>query len=218
MTKIIATNLEISDWFESLEDKVDMWITDPPYPFNNKNGSKRFNHEDGVDGMYDRLDWKDLSEVFERMYDESNPGARAYVFCNRDGLFKTKEYLEAAGWTFRNLIVWDKLAMGMGYHWRNQVEYIVYATKGKTKNYVKSSPNIFKYKKPRAKDSIPSIGYNPSGVSPKPYQIWDIIMSQQLMEGEIVADPFAGSEPLRAAVEMNSDIKELLKKAYVNSY
>lgn len=218
MAKIVKTNLEIQDWFDKLQDKVDMWITDPPYPFENKNGSGRFDHVQGVDHMYDRLDWDDLQVVFEQMYTETNPGGRAYVFCNRDGLFDTKKRLEKAGWKFRNIIVWDKQAMGMGYHWRNQVEYIVYVTKGSVSKYVKSAPNIFYHKKPRAKDSIPSIGYHPTGTSPKPYQIWETIMLNQLSEGEIVADPFAGSEPLRVAVEINSNIKSLIKKAYVNSF
>lgn len=216
--KIIQTNLEIKDWFKHLSDDVDIWITDPPYPFENKNGSKRFEHVNGVDNMYARFDWKGMEQFFQDMYDRSNNGARAYVFCNRDGLFKTKDLLEKAGWKFRNIIVWDKQAMGMGYHWRNQVEYICYVSKGSVKNYVKNQPNIFYEKKPRAKDSIPSIGYNPSGVSPKPYKIWEKILDNQLGDDEVIADPFAGSEPMRAAIEMNPLIKARIKKAYINSF
>lgn len=218
MGKIVRTKLEINSWFKQLKDKVDLWITDPPYPFDNKNGSKRFAHVDGKDNMYARCTWKDLESVFQKMYDETNAGGRAYVFCNRDGLFQTKELLEKAGWKFRNIIVWDKKAMGMGYHWRNQVEYICYVSKGGVKQYVKNQPNIFYEKKPRAKDSIPAIGYNPSGTSPKPYKIWTKIMSAQLGDDEVVADPFAGSEPMRAAIEMDSDIKSKIKKAYINSF
>lgn len=220
MSKIIKTSLEISDWFDQLNDEVDLWITDPPYPFNNKNGSKRFNHVNGTDNMYDRLEWNDLADIFEDMYESTSKGGRAYVFCNRDGLFKTKDLLEDAGWKFRNIIVWDKQAMGMGYHWRNQVEYICYVSKGSIdpQFYVKSQPNIFYEKKPKASDSIPSIGYNPSGTSPKPYKIWSKIMASQLGQDEIVADPFAGSEPLRAAIEMDPTLKAKAKKVYVNSY
>ena len=35
--KIIKTSLDIDDWFNSLNEDIDMWITDPPYPFNNQN-------------------------------------------------------------------------------------------------------------------------------------------------------------------------------------
>lgn len=220
MSKIVRTKLEISDWFSQLNEKVDLWITDPPYPFDNKNGSKRFNHVDGIDNMYARLDWSDLEGIFADMYAATNKGGRAYIFCNRDGLFETKELLEKTGWKFRNIIVWDKQSMGMGYHWRNQVEYICYVTKGSIDSqfYIKNQPNIFYEKKPKSSDSIPGIGYNPSGTSPKPYKIWSKIMEYQLGQDEVVADPFAGSEPLRAAIEMNSSLKAKAKTVYVNSY
>ena len=39
MKKVIKSSLDIEDWFLSLDDNVDLWITDPPYPFNNKNGT-----------------------------------------------------------------------------------------------------------------------------------------------------------------------------------
>lgn len=220
MSKIIKTNLEINDWFGQLNDKVDLWITDPPYPFDNKNGSKRFKHVDGNDGMYSRMTWTTLEDVFAKMYDATNAGGRAYIFCNRDGLFMTKELLEKIGWKFRNLLVWDKIVYGMGYYWRNQAEYICYVSKGSidSKFFVKNQSNIFYEKKPKPSDSIPSIGYYPTGISPKPYKIWSKIMTHQLGQDEIAADPFAGSEPMRVAIELDSSIKNKIKKAYINSY
>lgn len=218
MSKIVQTSLDIKDWFKQLSEEVDIWITDPPYPFKNQNGTGRFNHVNGVDNLYTRLEWPDLSGVFQDMYDNTTKGGVAYVFCNRDGLFQTRNLLENAGWKFKNLIVWDKQVMGMGYHWRNQVEYIYYVSKGNTKRYVKNQPNIFSIKRPKASDSIPKIGYNTGGASSKPYKIWDKILSAQLAGNEIIADPFAGTEPMRAAIEMNSDIKSKIKKAYINSF
>lgn len=218
MSKIIKTSLEINDWFSSLNDEINIWITDPPYPFDNKNGSGRFDHTSGVDNMYDRMGWPDMEKLYSNMFDNTASGGVAYIFCNRDGLFKTRNLLDASGWKMRNLIVWDKLSMGMGYHWRNQVEYIFYVSKGSVKNYIKSSPNIFKYKKPRGKDSIPAIGYNPNGTSPKPYHIWSDILSQYDSDDLIIADPFGGSDPMSAAIKMNQDIEAKIKKAYINIY
>lgn len=218
MNKIITSNLEINNWLAQLQDNVDLWITDPPYPFENQNGTKRFKHIDGQDLMYSRMEWKDLENIFDQMYQKTSAGGRSYIFCNRDGLFATKENLEKVGWKFRNLLVWDKKVMGMGYHWRNQAEYICYASKGAVKKYVKNQPNIFSFKKPTDKDAIPAINYSPTGISPKPYQIWEKIMLAQLGEGEIVADPFSGSAPLNAAILMNQDIQNRLGKAYVNIY
>ena len=41
--KVVETNFEIKDWFSYINDNnilIDIWITDPPYPFNNKNPTR----------------------------------------------------------------------------------------------------------------------------------------------------------------------------------
>jgi site-specific DNA-methyltransferase (adenine-specific) len=207
MSKINITKLEIKDFFNHLKatSKVDLWITDPPYPFENQNGTGRMKFEDGKDEMYVRLTYKDLESSYNEMFQISNSGAGCYVFANRDGLFPTKDSLEKAGWTFRNIIVWDKVNMTMGYHWRNQVEYIVYCTKGATKKYVTGMPNIFHEKKP-------------AGLSAKPPKIWETIMEQQLKEMEVVCDPFAGSDPLSIALNNNQNLMQKIGASYSNIY
>lgn len=203
MSKIIKESLDINDWFAGLKDDIDLWITDPPYPFDNRNGTSRFNHIDNVDEMYKRLGWKDIEKFVEDAFVHSNDGARFYIFCNRDGLRKTWSAIESAGWKFRNILVWNKINMGMGYHWRNQTEYILYATKGRPKNFVQSSRNVFDYKKPK-------------GDSAKPPQIWADILNASLCDGDICADPFAGTDPMTAALDDQALITKL-GKAYTNS-
>jgi len=209
---ITVTDLEIGDWFSQASVDVDLWITDPPYPFDSKNGTGRFKD------MYSRLTWKNLENIFEKMYNITADGGRAYVFCNRDGLLRTGKGLEDAGFTFRNILIWDKQHFGGGYHWRNQAEYIVYATKGKPKTYVKGKSNIFNYKRPLKGDAMPSIGYDPSGVSSKPYKIWEDIITHGGCDGDICADPFAGSNPMRAALLSNAALLSKIKEAYTNIY
>lgn len=212
MSQIIHTNLEIDDWFKQLKNDIDLWITDPPYPFDSQNGTNRY------DGMYARLDWNSLKNIFKRMYNATSDGGRAYVFCNRDGIFETRERLEKAGWTFRNLLVWDKKHFGGGYHWRNQIEYIIYVTKKKPSVYIKGAPNLFRYKKPTAKNSIPSIGYSVTGTSCKPYQIWQDILTHGGIDGDVAADPFAGSNPLKAAIELDKKLAAKISKIHTNTY
>jgi DNA modification methylase len=216
-SKVIVTNLLIEQWFDQLPEKIDLWITDPPYPFDNQNGSGRFDYKDGTDEMYSRMEWTDLEKVFQQMYDFSNNGARAYVFANRDGLAKTQTLLESAGWTFRNLIPWDKVRWGGGYHWRNVFEYILYVSKGKPKVLVKNAPNKFTYPKPTKKDSVPAIGYNPTGTSPKPHQIWHDIITYGGHAEDVCADPFAGSNPMKAALELDANLMAKIKSAHTNS-
>ncbi len=207
MSKINITKLEVKDFFNHIKPitKVDLWITDPPYPFENQNGTGRMKFEDGKDDMYARMTYSDLEDSYKEMLDLSNEGGLAYIFTNRDGLFQTKESLDRVGWNFRNLIVWDKTVQGMGYHWRNQVEYIFYVTKGSTKKYVTNHPNIFREKKP-------------SGMSAKPPIIWEEIMNHQLKDGEVVADPFAGSDPLSISLNNNQNLMQKISASYSNIY
>ena len=207
MSKINISNLEINDFFKDLKTKdlVDMWITDPPYPFDNKNGAGRFKYENGKDGMYSRMSYSDLEKVYKEMLDLSNTSAVCYIFTDRDGLFHTKESLERVGWNFNNIIVWNKEKIGMGYHWRNQVEYILYCSKGSTKRFVTSVPNIISAKKPK-------------GLSAKPPIIWEKIMDLQLRDEDVVCDPFAGSDPLSAILSNNQKLSSKIKASYSNIY
>lgn len=204
-SKITITNLEIWDWFKQQPEKVDIFISDPPYCFDNQNGSGRMKFEGGIDKMYDRMSYADLEACYAEMLKLSNPGASCYIFTDRDGLFHCKPDMEKVGWTFRQIIVYDKVNMGMGYHFRNQIEYIVYCTNGKTDRYVTKIPNIISAKKPK-------------GVSAKPPLIWSTILQHQLREGDILADPFAGSDPLSQALNGDAALMLKLGKSYSNIY
>lgn len=207
MGKIEITNLEINDFFtlQKTKDRFDLIISDPPYPFDNQNGSNRMKFESGTDNMYNRMTYADLEKCYAEMLALSNPAASCYIFTNRDGLFHTKDSMERVGWTFRNLLVWDKISMGLGYHWRNQAEYIVYCTNGPTKNYVTKLPNIFREKKPR-------------GLSAKPQKIWQTILEQQAFQDCVVCDPFAGSDPLSQVLNNNPILMSKIGASRSNIY
>lgn len=205
MSKIHITNLEISDWFKQQPEKIDIWCSDVPYPFDNQNGSGRMKFEDGTDNLYNRLTYADLEACYAEMLKLSNQGASCYIFTDRDGLFSTKPAMERVGWTYRNIIVWNKVVQGMGCHFRNQVEYIVYCTNGKTDRYVTKIPNIISAKKPK-------------GVSAKPPVIWQTILQHQLREGDVTADCFAGSDPLSQALNGDAVLMSKLGRSYSNIY
>jgi len=108
ISKINITNLEVMDWFKQQPEKVDIWITDPPYSFDNQNGSGRMKFEGGTDKMYNRMSYADLKACYSEMLKLSNPGASCYIFTDRDGLFHCKPDMEKVGWTFRQIIVYNK--------------------------------------------------------------------------------------------------------------
>ena len=49
-------------------------------------------------------------------------------------------------------------------------------------------------------------------------QIWRDIMIHGAAEGDVVADPFAGSNPLMAALYLNPELAEKISFAYTNSF
>ncbi len=212
MTNIIITGLEIDDWFKQLPTKIDVMVTDPPYPFNSQNGTGRYKN------MYQKFTWQTLDDIFLKTYDIMNDSGRLYVFANRDGLFRTLESLKNAKFKFLNLLIWNKMHFGGGYHYRKQEEYIVYVSKGDPKCYVKGISNIFEYKRPTKKDINLSIGYNPIAVSAKPYQIWRDILVHGANQDEVIADPFAGTNPMRAAVLLETQLNNKFKDVYTNVY
>jgi len=210
---IHVDGLDIDDWFNNLTHDVDVWVTDPPYPFSSQNGTGRYK------GMYTRFGWAKLGQVFEEMYKRTSVGGRAYVFCNRDGLHKTEEALKAAGFTYLNTLIWDKQHFGGGYHWRNQAEFIIYVSKGKPSIYVKNLSNIFNYKRPCKSDAVPGINYDPALTSSKPKEIWRDILVHGASQDEVCADPFSGSNPMRAAVltepALSSKFREVLTNVFI---
>ena len=91
---LIVDDLEVMDWFVRMKGiSVNLWITDPPYPFNSQNGTNRYS------GMYQRFTWCKLELVYKEMFDLTSNGGRAYIFSNRDNLVKTIEVLEKVGFS-----------------------------------------------------------------------------------------------------------------------
>lgn len=218
--KIVETSLDAFEWISSLEHNVDLIITDIPYPFDNQNGTGRHAYVEGEDEMFSRMGWKEIELFFQQLSLKMNPGGRSYVFSNRDGFQKTIDIMESTGWRYLNTIVWDKERFGGGYHWRNSIEFIHYfCVPKKPKVYVKGARNYLRYPRPTKKSAIPEIRYDPnSNNTPKPWEIWRDIIINGACEGDVVADPFAGSNPLRAAVLLDEKVEEKISLALTNSF
>lgn len=217
MTNFIETALDFEDFYKSLSHKVDILLTDPPYPFENKNGSQRFQFKNSKDKMYDRISWTQMDKFAELSWDNMADQGRAFVFCNKDTLMKTQSIFESKGFTFRNYLILDKEKMGMGYHFRNQVEYILYCSKGKPARYATGCPNIFHFKKPNAKNANSALKWNPTNQSAKPFQVFESILVNIAVDGDVAADPFAGSNPLRAALLNNIPLQKKISNCYTNT-
>ena len=104
-------------------------------------------------------------------------------------MFVAKPLAETFGFYFWKPLVWDKVAIGMGYHYRARHEFVLFFDKGE------------KYGS-RGKRKLNDLGItrcpdSKAGVSRVSHrearQSSEILISQSTAEGELVVDPFVGS-------------------------
>jgi len=175
-------------WLTTLADaSVDLVITDPPYESLEKHRkigtttrlkvSKSSNNQ-----------WFDifpncrfeslLKEVFRVLKNNSH----FYLFCDQETMFIVKPIAEKIGFKFWKPIIWDKVNIGMGYHFRSRYEFILFFEKGKRKLNDLAIPDVLECK--RVYRGYPT---------EKPVPLLEILVSQSSIKGDFVIDPFFGS-------------------------
>lgn len=83
----------------------------------------------------------------------------------------------------KNIIVWDKINLGMGHNFRRRHELIIYASKGNSKIASRNLADIWEVKRvTRAKYP-----------TQKPVEIFERMISASVRAGALVCDPFVGS-------------------------
>ena len=166
---------------------ADLILTDPPYESMEKHRkvgtTTRLKHSKASSN-----DWFTIfpdsrfPELFEQVYRVLKPNTHFYMFCNQETMFVAKPLAEAAGFRFWKPIVWDKVAIGMGYHYRARYEFILFFEKGKRHLNDRGVPDILTEK--RIYRGYPT---------EKPPKIARTLIRQSTQEGELVVDPFCGA-------------------------
>lgn len=169
------------------DNSVDLIVTDPPYESLEKHRKKgtttRLKHSKASSNDWFNIFPNDLFPVlFEEMYRVLKPDSHLYFFCDSETMFITKPIAEKAGFKFWKPLVWDKVAIGMGYHYRARYEFILFFEKGKRKLKNLSIPDILEHK--RIFRGYPT---------EKPVELSEILISQSTEKGGVVLDPFMGS-------------------------
>lgn len=181
-------NSDAVDWLLTLDkESVDLLITDPPYESLEKHRkigtttrlkvSKASNNQ-----WFDIFPNSRFESLFSEIYRVLKKGSHFYLFCDQETMFIAKPIAEKVGFKFWKPIVWDKVCIGMGYHYRARYEFILFFEKGKRKVNDLSIPDVLEFK--RVYRGYPT---------EKPVSLLEVLIKQSSNKGDLVVDPFFGS-------------------------
>ena len=188
------------------DNSVDFVFTDPPYGHNNNNGDLISRWEVAL-GKGDYIperdncpicnDGPEANELFRAILPELNrilkPGSCCCCCCCGGG--PDPQFARWSLWMdevfeFKQMVVWDKGPMGMGWHYRRSYETILVGMKkGAACKWFDTSSrveNIIRH----IRKIIPQIGQHPTE---KPTTLASHFISLHTQLGDLVLDPFCGS-------------------------
>ncbi|WP_038180152.1 DNA-methyltransferase [Vibrio rhizosphaerae] len=175
-------------WLSTLDTaSVDLLITDPPYESLEKHRkigtTTRLKVSKSSSNQWFEIFPNDrFEELLSEIYRVLKNHSHFYLFCDQETMFAIKPIAEKVGFKFWKPIIWDKVSIGMGYHYRARHEYILFFEKGKRKLNDLGVPDILTHK--RVYRGYPT---------EKPVNLLEVLIAQSSREGEMVVDPFFGS-------------------------
>ena len=178
-------------WLKTLpSNSVDCFVTDPAYESLEKH--RKTGTTTRLDNWFEIFPNSRFEELFIEMYRVLKHNRHAYVYCDAETAFIIKPIAESAGFRFWKPIIWDKIDIGMGYHYRARYELIMFFEKGKRRLNDLSIPDVLQCK--RIRGAYPT---------EKPVQISETLVMNSTQTGEIIADPFMGSGRVAEAATSN---------------
>lgn len=175
-------------WLSTLADaSVDLIITDPPYESLEKHRkigtTTRLKVSDGSSNQwFDIFPNERFESLFLELYRVLKKNSHFYLFCDQETMFYVKPIAEKVGFKFWKPIVWNKMTIGMGYHYRAKYEFILFFEKGKRKLNDLGIPDVLECKRVHR-------GYP----TEKPVALLETLILQSSSHSDLVVDPFFGS-------------------------
>src|SRR5262249_48847678 len=182
------TQLDAVEWLRSLDgESVDLVITDPPYESLEKHRAvgttTRLKHSKASSNDWFRIfPNARFEELFRELWRVLRRDTHFYLFCDPETAFVAKPIAERVGFKFWKPLVWDKVSVGMGYHYRSRYEFVLFFEKGKRK-----------LADLRVADVITCRRYIGGYPAEKPVPVSEVLIKQSSEPGTLVIDPFVGS-------------------------
>lgn len=176
---------------QSLEpESVDVIVTDPAY--SGMNDHMKFGHGRIIGNRED----PDLDRWFEEFRDDPEtfrqflhacervlrPDRHIYVMFDSFSLLSLGHIMREV-FNVKNLLVWDKVNMGMGHYYRRRHELILFATKGKRRLASRGAADVWRERRI----------YGGAYPTQKPVALFARMLAESAEPGMVVLDPFFGS-------------------------
>lgn len=166
-------------------EKAEIIYTDPPYSSGGYQESGKTSGSIGARGnkkiATDNLSTRGYISLMDKVLSHLSTAHTAFIFCDWKMWVYNQDIAEAKGYRVRNMIVWDKVQMGMGMPFRNQHELCLFGSKLAGKIGDGKTPNVIQCKRDRESEHA----------TPKPVELIYLMLNQ--IDGFLVTDPFLGS-------------------------
>jgi len=165
-------------------DKIELIYTDPPYSSGGSQESGKVSGSIGARNQKviknDNLSTRGYRLLMDDVLSLCQDAHTAFIFCDWKMWIETFDIAERGGFRIRNMIVWDKVQMGMGMPFRNQHELCLFASKIAGKIGDGGTPNVLQHKRDREAEHA----------TPKPIGLINDMLKQ--VDSNNVYDPFSG--------------------------
>ncbi len=186
--------MDCLDFLRSLADaSVDIIVTDPAYSGMNQHlqlGRGR------IVGHYGSKSDATERKWFQEFHDDPDTYRHFLTECKRVLRNNRHLYIMFDSYSLltlgpivrevfdvKNLITWDKIAIGMGHYFRRRHEYVLFATKGHRKLSRRDIPDVWRFRR------IHRATYP----TQKPVEVFAAMLCGSVEPGFVVCDPFMGS-------------------------
>lgn len=161
-------------------------LTDPPY---SSGGFQEASRSSGSIGtrttstiQYDNLSTRGYERLMREVLRGVNSADEIFLFTDWRMWVHSFDAVEGGGWRVRNMLVWDKIEMGMGMPWRHQHELVVYGKRTPAAIIDGKRGNVLRFRR-SGNDNHPT---------EKPTDLVQELLSNTTGGGSVI-DPFAGS-------------------------
>ncbi len=208
---------------KQIPDKsINLVLTDPPYGHNNNDKGDLISRRDVALGRSDYIPERDnrpiindgveANEIFEKFIQETarilTDDGVCCCCCSGGGgpnpTFAKRALIMDKYLSFKQMIIWDKGPIGIGWQYRRSYEIILVASKKDKMAWYDNSKKIENIIRPGykgIKKIIPSKDHHPTQ---KPVELMKHFIELHTKENDIVLDPFLGSGTTAVAcIELN---------------